>query len=126
MTSTAKPRALVMSSAALAAWGLLAAGCSKGGSDYSDADPGAVTRATDAAESGMSGPSAAASGVATDTSSSVVSTARTVPSDGAGVGPSPSLSSDAGAAAPSPSPSASDSAGPDTGPTTGRATGPRS
>lgn len=125
MTPTTWRRAL-MSGAVLAASGLLIAGCSKGdsGSDYSDANPGAVTRATDSAEAGMSGPSAAASGVSTDTSSSVVSTARTVPSQGGGVGPSPSLSSDAGAA--SPAPSASASSGPDTGPTTGRATGPRS
>ena len=117
---------LATGGALLAASGLLIAGCSKGdgGSDYSDANPGAVTRATDTAEAGMSGPSAAASGVSTDTSSSVVSTARTVPSEGGGVGPSPSLSSDAPAA--SPAPSASASTGPDTGPTTGRATGPRS
>lgn len=127
MTCTTWRNALTATGAVLAAASLTLAGCSRGdqSSDYSDANPGAVTRATDTAEAGMSGPSAAASGVASDTSSSVVSTARTVPSDSGGVGTSPALSKDGGATAPPPSIS-NPGANPDSGATTGRATGPRS
>jgi hypothetical protein len=127
MNLTLSRKVLATGGALLAASSLLLAGCSKHGddsADYGGADPAAVTRATDSAEAGASGPAAAASG-APVSSSSVVSTARTVPSEAGGVGPSPSLAGDASppASAPvagSPSLSAQDGA------TTGRATGPRS
>lgn len=120
MTSTPWRKALALG-VALAASSYVLAGCSKGddSADYGGADPGAVSRATDSADAGMSAPAAAASGVATDTSSTIVSTARTSPS----IPPSPSAG-DAGAGAPPPSPSPSVS-NPDSG-STGRATGPRS
>ena len=118
-------RATVAAGMALAASGVLGAGCSKGGdsADYGGADPGAVTRATDSAEAGATGPSAAASGAPVG-GSGVVSSARTVPSESAGVGPSPALS--AGPTTPSPSVSPDQSASSPGAPTTGRATGPRS
>lgn len=123
MTSREWFRAAALAS--LAASVLTVAGCSKSSdsADYGGADPGAVTRATDSADAGASGPSAAARGVATDTSSSIVSTAHTSPSEGGGVGPSPALSDDTATSRPPPSAS---SASPDSGATTGRATGPRS